>query len=69
MSEHKTPGMPNQGAVRPSDDNLKLDQEEHLLCGSGVGMLLLCLVKHSRPDLATVTCELSKALDGLQKLL
>ena len=38
-----------------------VDEEKHALHRTGVGMLL-CLVKHTRPDIANVVHELSKAL-------
>ena len=38
-----------------------VDEEKHALCRSGVGMLL-CLVKHTRPDIANAVRELSESL-------
>ena len=61
LTEYVTPGTPGQGIVRPDTDG-ELSEEDHALYRSGVGMLLY-LVKHSRPDIANVTRELSKVLD------
>ena len=49
--------------VRPTDEHEKISVEDQKTYRSGMGMLLY-LVKHSRPDIANVTRELSKANDG-----
>ena len=58
---YKTPGTPGGGILR--DAGLKVDEEKHKKCRSGVGMLLY-LVKHTRPDIANAVRELTKGLDG-----
>ena len=64
LQTYRTPGTPSQGILRLKDDELeyKLDEENHALYRTGVGMLLY-LVKHSRPDIANPVRELSKVLD------
>jgi hypothetical protein len=49
--------------VRPANEDAKLTDDEQRVFRTGVGMLLY-LVKHSRPDLANPTRELSKVMDG-----
>ena len=59
---HKTPGTPKFLIIRPTEEIEKIlieDQQEYRL---GVSMLLY-LVKHSYPNLANATRELSKAND------
>ena len=58
---YKTPGAPGLGTLR--NPKRVVDPEKHKIYRSGVGMLLY-LVKYSRPDLANVVRELSKALDS-----
>ena len=58
----KTPGTPNQGVIRPTEDSKLIPSEEQTRYRSGVGMLLY-LVKHSRPDIANAVRELSKCMD------
>ena len=62
VKSHKTPGNPNNGLIRSKEDDPSVSKEEHAIYRSGVGMLLY-LVKHSRPDLANATRELSKLMD------
>ena len=62
MAKYKTPGSPHVGIIRPSEDDSLIDKEDFELYQSGVGMLLY-LVKHSRPDIANATRELSKVMD------
>jgi len=63
MPKYKTPGTPNMNVMRPEKEDDEVVSEEHQkLYRSGVGMLLY-LVKHSRPDIANVTRELSKCMD------
>ena len=60
----KTPAAPRSVVMRPvkdQDPTLHLDQQHKYR--SGVGMLMY-LVKHSRPDIANATRELTKVLDG-----
>ena len=61
LKQYKTPGTPNFNIKRNSEN--KVDTGKQKLYRSGVGMLLF-LVKHSRPDIANVTRELSKCSDG-----
>ena len=63
LQEYRTPGSPGMGIIRPKDIEPKVDEEQHNLFRSGVGMLLY-LVKYSRPDIANATRELSKVMDG-----
>ena len=60
--DYSTPGTPNQGIVRPIENEVEITKEQHKMYRSGVGMLLY-LVKHSRPDIANAMRELSKVLD------
>jgi len=62
LPKYKTPGSPHIGIKRPGPDDPCLSKEDHALYRSGVGMLLF-LVKHSRPDIANATRELSKVMD------
>ncbi len=59
-----TPGTPGVGILRSEqeDPNNLCDSENQKTYRTGVGMLLY-LVKHSRPDIANVTRELSKVID------
>jgi hypothetical protein len=59
----RTPSTPGWVAVRPLEDDLRIDEERQRDFRGGVGMLLH-LVKHSRPDIANATRELSKVMDG-----
>ena len=56
------PGTPNNGLRRPTEQDTVVDNEDHSLYRSRVGMLLY-LVKHSRPNIANATRELSKLMD------
>jgi hypothetical protein len=49
--------------MQPNADLKKLSDEKQNKYRSGVGMLL-CLVKHSIPDIANAVRELSKVTDG-----
>ena len=60
---HKTPGTPKFLIIRPMEDIEKISMEDQRMYRSGIGMLLY-LVKHSRPNLANATRELSKANNG-----
>ncbi len=60
---YKTPGTPSLNLVCNTEPHLALSKELHKKFCSGVGMLLW-LVKHSWPDIATCVRELSKVLDG-----
>ena len=60
---YRTPGTPGQGVLRPETEEMKINAEKQKSFRSGVGMLLY-LVKHSRPDIANATRELSKSMDG-----
>ena len=51
------------GRVIQNHDGVLVNEDRHKLCRSGVGMLL-CLVKHSRPDMSNGVREFSKALIG-----
>ena len=57
----KTPATP--GMILFKENGKMLNEEDHKLYRSGVGMLLY-LVKHTRPDIANAVRELSKCLDG-----
>jgi hypothetical protein len=67
MIRYKTPGTPGGRMIRPSqedqDNGILVNEDDHSLYQTGVGMLLY-LVKHSRPDIANVVQELTKVLDG-----
>ena len=61
----KTPGTPSLRLVREKDESQCVSAEKQTLYRSGVGMLLLLyLVKHSRPDIANCVRELSEVLEG-----
>jgi len=62
MGNYKTPGSPHVALRRLEPDNAIISKEDHAIYRSGVGMLLY-LVKHSRPDIANTTRELSKLMD------
>ena len=58
----QTPGTPGFTILR--DENIaRINDKKQLKYHTGVGMLLF-LIKHSRPDIANCTRELSKVLDG-----
>ena len=59
---YKSPGTPHNGIRRPTAEDPEMSKDEHKTYRSGVGMLLY-LVKHSRPDIANSTRELSKVMD------
>ena len=60
---HKTPGTHKFLIMRPMIYGEKISAKDQWEYKSAVGMLLY-LVKHSCPNLANVTIELSKANDG-----
>ena len=64
MDKHhcSTPGTPGFMIIRGTDMKRVSKEEQSKYC-MGVGMLLF-LIKHSRPDIANSTRELSKVLDG-----
>ena len=66
LKEYGTPGTPNMGIIRKFEEDVAVTDEEQALYRSGVGTLLY-LVKHSRPDIANVTQELSKTTDKASK--
>ena len=57
-----TPNTPAFKLIRVKEGKGALSPEEQTLYRCGVGILLY-LVKHTRPDLANATRELSKAID------
>jgi hypothetical protein len=63
LQEHKAPSAPGEVVMRPQDKSETISEEDQKTCRSGVGVLL-CLVKHSRPDVSNSVRELAKALDG-----
>ena len=67
VKHHKTPAGTNDRVVRPQDVEALLEKVQQTKYRHGVGMLLY-LVKISRPDLANVTRELSKVMDGSTNL-
>ena len=58
-----TPGTPRYTARRPENPEDKVSPEEHETYRSGEGTLL-CLPKHSRPEICNPVRELSKAMDA-----
>ena len=64
VQSHKTPGMPKFLIVRPMVKSKKISAKDQQDYWSGVGMLLY-LVNHSCPILASATKELSKANDSM----
>jgi hypothetical protein len=58
-----TPASPRTLVIRPEKGDVLISKENQGIFRSGVGMLLY-LVKHSRPDIANATRELSKVADG-----
>lgn len=65
-AEYATPAAPRFTIVRHEKDVIKISDSKQKDYRSGVGMLLY-LVKYSRPDLANITRELSKVMDGATK--
>jgi hypothetical protein len=63
LREYTTPGTPRLKIVRPGDNFERIDSNLQIRCRVSVGMLLF-LIKHSRPDLANVICELLKCMVG-----
>ena len=64
IQSHKTPGMLKFLLMRPLIDSEKISIKDQQKYWPGVGMLLY-LVKHSCPNLANTTRELSKTNDGV----
>jgi hypothetical protein len=62
-SEYATPAAPRSVIMRPEESDTKISEDKQKDFRSGVGMLLY-LVKYSRPDMANITRELSKVMDG-----
>ena len=62
-----TPSTPSFKLLRVKEGEGVLSPEEKTLYICGVGILLY-LVKHTRPDLANATRELSKAMDAANYL-
>ena len=62
MQEYVTPGTPGYTAMKPEEKDL-ISKEKQSLYRTGVGMFLF-LVKHTRPDIANASRELSKLLSG-----
>ena len=58
-----TPGSPRFTARRLENLEDKVSSEEHETYRSGVGTML-CLTKHSRPDICNPVRELSKTMDA-----
>lgn len=50
LQEHATPGATGQDLTQAKDDELKVDEDKHKRCRTGVGMLLCC-IKHAGPGL------------------
>ena len=63
LQKYRTPGTPGVGLVRATDDKDKVSPEKHSRYRTGCGMLL-CMIKHSRPDMCNAVRELTKCLDG-----
>ena len=57
------PCTPGYITKRNVENEVKIDNSKQTRYRSGIGILLY-LVKHSRPDLANPTRELSKVMDG-----
>jgi hypothetical protein len=60
---YRSPSTPGWLSVRPKEHDNLLSEGDQKTFRGGVGMLLH-LVKHSRPDIANATRELSKIMDG-----
>ena len=70
IKKHRMVTMPAIGGmkiIRPIDDGPKLCDDDQTRFRSGVGMLLY-LVKISQLDMANITRELSKVMDGANDL-
>ena len=63
--KYTTPGTPSTHVMKSEEE--KLNEKEHALYQSGVGMLLY-LVKHTQPDIVNAVQELSKVLDEPRKM-
>jgi Reverse transcriptase (RNA-dependent DNA polymerase) len=63
MKHYSTPGTPRFKIVRPNDEIDGVNAMMQSRYRSGVGMLLY-LIKHSCPDIASVVRELSKCMDS-----
>ena len=58
-----TPAAPRTMIMRPQEGDKLISPEMQTIFRSGVGMLL-CLVKHSRPEISNAVRELTKVVDG-----
>jgi hypothetical protein len=63
LKNFETPMAHNHNVVRPSEDTVRVGEQEQSKFRSGVGSLLY-LVKHSRADLPNAVRELSKVMDS-----
>ena len=68
LKRYKMPGTPNFNVTRKFEESERIDKEHQKLYRSGVGMLLF-LVKHSRPDIASSTKKLATSMQGSNKKL
>jgi hypothetical protein len=66
MKDYEIPSSQGYRANAPHTEEEMLSKEDQKKYRSGVGSLLY-LVKHSRPDLANATRELSKVMDGANR--
>jgi len=62
IRSYKSPAAPGMGIVKADEDDADMSDKDKTHYRSGVGMLLF-LVKHTRPDLANATRELSKVMN------
>ena len=63
LKEFEEPTGPGVKVMQPKHEEAKLTKNEQEDYRSGVGSLL-CLLKHSRPDISNCVRELSKVIDG-----
>ena len=63
LPKYLTPGTPHMSVQKVEKEDDKIDPQKQSLYRSGVGMLLY-LVKHSRPDIANATRNLSKGMSA-----
>ena len=62
LRSYKSPAAPGMRIVKADEDNAKMSDKDKTHYKSRVGMLLF-LIKHTRPDLANATRELSKVMN------